>query len=152
MAGSGIARLVHRNRRSSGFTLMEVVVVVVIVGILMSIALPAYQGSMLKGRRADAKAGLMDAANRQERLMLDRRTYTDDMEDLGFEEDPMITEEGHYSVAAAACADGDITTCYVLTATPVAGGVQEADTKCTSLILDSTGEKTATGTAEAECW
>jgi type IV pilus assembly protein PilE len=141
-----------RKRRNSGFTLIEVVIVVVMLGVLMSIALPAYQDSMRKGRRADAKAGLMDAANRQERLMLDRRTYTDDMEDLGFEDDPMLTEEQYYSIDAEACADGTIATCYVLTATPVAGGVQEEDTKCTSLILDSTGAKTATGTLQAECW
>jgi len=101
---------------------------------------------------ADAKAGLMDAANRQERLMLDRRTYTDDMEDLGFDDDPMLTEEQYYSIDAEACADGTIATCYVLTATPVVGGVQEEDTKCTSLILDSTGAKTAEGTLETECW
>ncbi len=79
-----------------GFTLIELVIVIVIVGILMAVALPGYQESMRKGRRADAKAGLMDAVNRQERFMLDRSAYTRDMDELGFGADPMISEEGHY--------------------------------------------------------
>ncbi len=140
------------SAHSTGFTLIELVIVIVIVGILMAVALPGYQESMRKGRRADAKAGLMDAANRQERFMLDRSTYTDDLTELGFGDDPMITEEGHYSVVAAACAAETIATCYVLTATPVVGGAQADDAKCTTFILDSTGAKTATGSAAAECW
>ncbi len=140
-------------RRCSGFTLIELVMVIVIVGILMAVALPGYQESMSKGRRADAKAGLMDAANRQERFMLDRSTYTEDMTQLGFGADPMVSEEGHYTVDVetpdTAC---PIATCYILTATPVAGGAQADDAKCTSFTVDSTGAKTATGSAAAECW
>ena len=142
----------QRERRSAGFTLIELVIAVIIAGILTSIALPAYQDSMRKGRRADAKAGLMTAANRQESLMLDRKTYTTNMTVLGFTENPMISEKGHYSIAAAACAGGTIATCYVLTATPVAGGAQDGDARCTTIKLDSTGAKTATGSANTQCW
>ena len=53
-----------RNGLSSGFTLIELVIVIVIVSILMAVALPGFQDAMRKGRRADAKEGLMDAANR----------------------------------------------------------------------------------------
>jgi type IV pilus assembly protein PilE len=142
----------QRERRSAGFTLIEMVIIVIIVGILTSIALPAYQDSMRKGRRADAKAALMTAANRQESLMLDRKTYTTNMVDLGFTQSPMLSENGHYSIAAAACAGGTIANCYMLTATPVADGAQDGDARCTTIKLDSTGAKTATGSANTECW
>lgn len=148
--GPALQRL---SRRTRGFTLIEVMIVIVIVAILVSIALPAYQESMNKGRRADAKSGLMDAANRLERFMLDRNTYTDTMTDLGFGADPAVSEEGYYSfdvvAPTAACPIGS---CYVLEAIPVAGGIQADDGKCTKFILASTGAKTAEGSAAAECW
>lgn len=138
--------------KAAGFTLMEVMIVVVIVGILMAVAVPAYNSSLEKGRRADAKAALLDAANRQEQFMLDRSTYTLNMTELGFGADPMVSEEGNYTVDAAACATATIQRCYVLTATPVANGAQANDSRCTSFILDSTGAKTATGSDLNNCW
>lgn len=142
-----------RVSRAAGFTLIELVIVIVIVGILASIALPAYQDSLRKGRRADAKSGLMDAANRQERFMLDRGTYTDDMTQLGFGADPFITEETYYSVdLEAPDPNCPIGTCYTLKATPVVGGIQTEDAHCTSFTLKSTGAKTATGTQADKCW
>ena len=131
---------------------MEVMIVVVIVGILLAVALPGYQNSLEKGRRGDAKAALLDVANRQEQFMLDRSTYTENMVDLGFGADPMVSAEQYYNVDAAACVSGNITRCYVLTATPVAGGAQSNDGRCTTLILDSTGAKTATGSDLNNCW
>jgi len=136
----------------AGFTLIELMIVVAIVAILVGIALPSYQRSVQKGLRSDAKAGLLDAANRQESLTLDRNTYTTDMTVLGFAADPMITEEGHYSVAAAACDGGVIATCYKLTATPVPSSPQAKDLRCTSFVLESSGAKSATGTTADECW
>ncbi len=137
---------------SSGFTLIEVMIAIVVVAILMAVALPAYQESIQKGRRSDAMSALMDAANRQEQYFLDYRTYTADMEDLGFGDDPMESEEGHYTVDAAACGGGSLATCYELTATPVATSPQADDLRCTSFTLTSAGVKTATGTAANQCW
>jgi type IV pilus assembly protein PilE len=140
-------------KRSRGFTLIEVIIVIVIVGILMAVALPGYQDSMRKGRRADAKAALMDAANRQEGLMLDRSTYTLDMAELGLGSEPVKSAEGHYFIdAEPEDANCPIATCYVLTATPVPGGAQADDSRCTSFSVTSAGAKTATGSAGSECW
>ncbi|MEM1110595.1 MAG: type IV pilin protein [Pseudomonadota bacterium] len=144
------------SRRSvmTGFTLIELLIVIVVVGILAFVALPGYQDAMEKGRRADAHKALMDAANRQEQFMLDRSSYTADMTALGFSADPMVSDDGYYSVdrvAATNCAL-TATTCYVLRATPVAGSVQSRDGNCTSLTLDSRGARSATGANASECW
>lgn len=151
MTPLGTTRL-KPSQTSGGFTLIEVMIVVVLVGILMGIALPAYQNSMQKGRRSDAMAALLDVANRQEQYMLDRGTYTLDMTDLGFSADPFDSEEGHYSIDAANCAVGDISRCFVLSATPKAGSPQSDDARCTRFFLGSDGSKTAAGTDLDNCW
>ena len=140
------------GRRNAGFTLIEVMIVVVIVSILVAVALPAYQGSLQKGRRSDAMSSLLDAANRQQQFMLDQGSYSDDMTELGYGADPWVTEEGHYSISAASCSGGAIGNCFELTATPQAGSPQAKDARCTSFKLDSFGVRSATGPTATECW
>lgn len=149
MIGLSRSRRAAGLGNAAGFSLIELMIVVVVVGIMFTIALPAYQNSMLKSKRADGKAALMDAANRQERLILDRSTYTIDMAQLGFSANPMISPDGNYSVAAAACSGGAITSCYKLTATAIAG--QAKDSKCQTLTLDYKGAKESTPSAN-DCW
>ncbi len=139
-------------RSHSGFTLLEVMIVIVIIGVIATIALPAYQNSVRKAHRSDAKAGLMAVAGRMEQYILDRSTYTYDMEELGYADDPMITEEGHYTIDAEACTGGSEATCYELTATPQSTSPQASDAQCTTFMLSYTGAKTATGSNADECW
>lgn len=141
------------GNRQAGFTLIETMIVVVIVAILVGVALPSYQSSLIKGRRADAKAALLDASNRQEQYMLDHSTYADDLDNLQYG-DPAVSSEGYYVLSVLPCAaPGTIANCYVLTATPETGGVQEDDTLCANFILASDGDQTVSGTLDDnECW
>ena len=68
--------------RIRGFTLIEMMIVVVVVGILAAIALPAYQEQVRKSRRATAEAHLMDVAARQQQFLLDNRRYATDLATL----------------------------------------------------------------------
>src|SRR5690348_9225695 len=60
-----------------GFTLLELMIAVLIVGILAAIALPSYQQYMIRGRRAAAKSAMMDIANREQQMLIANRVYSD---------------------------------------------------------------------------
>lgn len=141
-----------RLSRSPGVTLIELIIAVAVLGILVGIALPSYLAHVTKSRRTDAINALMEAASRQEQLVLDRASYTLDMKALGYAADPAQSPEGYYTFDATAGTCGSIARCYVLTARPVAGKSQEKDTACTSFSLSSAGEQTATGTLGNLCW
>lgn len=137
------ARQFHTPAFSSGFTIIELMIVVVIVGILSMIALPSFQASMLKGKRTDAKATLVDAASRMEQYYLDNKQYTATITAIGT---PATSPEGHYTMSVtAATAACPIASCYELVAT--AQGGQTDDTGCTVMKLNSVGLKTPTA-----CW
>ncbi|MCP4412131.1 MAG: type IV pilin protein [Gammaproteobacteria bacterium] len=141
-------------RAEQGFTLIELMIVVVVVSVLVAIALPSYTEYVNKGRRSDAMSALLDTANRQEQFMLDRNTYTKDMTQLyiNLQAEPLISTEGHYTIDAEEGETGNILTSYALTATPLATSPQNDDAKCESFRLTSTGEKTARGELGNDCW
>jgi type IV pilus assembly protein PilE len=129
----------------SGFTLIEVMITVVIVGILASIAYPSYTKFVAKGARADALAGLMNVANRQEQYYLDHKTFTKNMKKLGFSVDGdgnFVVENGFYKIDATVANDNR----YTIEAK--ANDIQKArDSACTSIMITSDGEKTP-----SDCW
>ena len=141
-----------RRSNLKGFTLIELLIVIAILGVLTSIALPAYQNSILRSNRAEAKSELLQVASDQERYFSNFNTYVDDATPLNT---PVVadrdrtTQNGLYAISVAACGGGAITNCFVATAT--AQGDQAADA-CATLTVSNTGARGATGDTTAECW
>ena len=123
-------------------------IVVVIVGILTSIAYPGYLEYTRRAKRAEAKALLSDIAARQERFYFDNNTYADNTTKLGFPAGDVFSAERHYKATVAAM-NASFATGYITTATLAAG----SDPKCGNLTLDSSGTKGSSVSANAaECW
>ena len=133
--------------RASGFTLIELMITLAIVAILAAIAVPAYNDQVRKGRRAGAKALLMDIAGRQERYYTANSTYADTLAKLGLTT-TASTNDGSYLVSVAPDAGG-IALGFVLTAT-----LQGAftDPKCGNLSMAATGAKTTAVLPGTGCW
>jgi len=141
-----------RQASHNGFTLIELLIVVAIMGVLASLALPAYQNSVLRAGRSEAKTELLQVASDQERHFSNFNTYVDDATPLNT---PVVanrdrtTQNAFYAISVAACGGGAITNCFLATAT--AQNAQTADT-CTTLTITSTGARGATGDTTNECW
>lgn len=133
-----------------GFTLIELMIVVVIVAILAAVAFPSYQRYIQKTQRVDARETLMRMATIQERFFFQNSRYTTNLDDLGGDTSP----EGWYTISISDIDDCTATVCnsYTLTATPVSPGPQSGDVRCTSLSIDETLAQTATGSDADNCW
>ncbi|WP_305080708.1 type IV pilin protein [Microbulbifer sediminum] len=138
------------KKTESGFTLIELMVVVAIIGIIGAIAYPSYMESVRKSNRADAKAVINDVAQRLQRCYTAYSAYDDANCTVAGDitgGSTITSPEGMYTIAGVLNP-----TTYSLTATPVAGTVQANDAKCTSFTLDQTGLRGATGSDAANCW
>jgi type IV pilus assembly protein PilE len=149
-----------------GFTLIEVMVVVVIVAILASAVYPSYLDHLIKSKRAAAQGFMMSVANKEEQIMLDYRCYVPVAGNADFPKDPAGTPPGlnltvpanvssHYDidVVTSACPIATGTApFYTITATPTSPA-QTKDLKCAKLTLNQTGNKGITGTGSVQtCW
>ncbi|MBS0578664.1 MAG: prepilin-type N-terminal cleavage/methylation domain-containing protein [Proteobacteria bacterium] len=155
------------QRLTRGFTLVELMIVVVIASILLSVAVPSYITSMRKSRRSDAKTALLDLAGREERyLSTNPAGYSNTPADLGLAgigvANPIGTSQYYYISAICVTAAGAASACppstlsgpsFLITVLPMAGTTQAGDTQCTSFSVDSGGRQFSTGTlATAQCW
>ena len=157
-------RTAARSSRPDGFSLIELMVVVVIAAILFAIAVPSYMTFIRQSRRTEAKTAVLDLAGREERfLSTNPAGYTANPANLGYTAFGVPIGNGYYqltvcSPATVACAPNPpAAPSYSIMATPVAGQSQVNDAPCTSFSVDSTGRQYATGTGGAAvatpyCW
>ena len=137
------------RNRTRGFTLLEVMIVVVIVGVLAAIALPAYQSQVRKSNRSAAQQFMQDVALREQQIMMDQRGYVSVTGTAYFGNKPSDTNPG-VGLAAPSSTTGkytfvvtrDNTTTppsYTITAT--AAGSQDKDASLNKMSLDHLGER-----------
>jgi type IV pilus assembly protein PilE len=116
-----------------GFSLIELLIVVAIVGILAAVAYPNYTSYVLRSRRADATAALTAIVQAQERYRGNRSSFSSSLADLKVN---VAAITNHYDVSITNL-DGveDLVSGYVVTATPARGSPQQNDKDCQSLSI-----------------
>ena len=141
------------NKNSRGFTLVEMSIVVAIVAVLSSIAIPTYQSAVNKARRADALVALMDVHLAQSRFRANNAVYGN-LSEIGTRP---TSPSGHYAIDVSAATPAG----FVVLAT--ASGAQRADSNCgvMKLTVDganvayASGRDTSAGNdnaANKRCW
>lgn len=164
-------------RNNSGFTLIEMMIVVAVIGILAAVAYPSYQDSILKGRRAQARTALMELQQQQERYMTQFNCYLPFSTNASFVASISVgcdgkasskpstvpfkffsgenTVQAAYRLSARACTSNNVSfainECIELVATPI-----KADPMVGELTINSNGVKGCTGSVRSSnfslCW
>ncbi|MBL4711913.1 MAG: type IV pilin protein [Gammaproteobacteria bacterium] len=128
----------YKYKLNKGFTLIELMIVIAIIGVLATVGYPSYISSVQKSQRADAIHALMDESGRMEEFYMNNDTYT------GSSVANAASSEGLYTMSVVVPASGLM---FTLTATPVA-----TDPLCGNLTYDSLGRKGVSVGTVANCW
>jgi len=145
------------SRRQHGFTLVELLVVVMITAILAAVAVPVYKQQIRKSRRTEAKTAILDLASREERMFSTRNSYAPNpatlATDLGYATLPVAVGGGYYQLNVIATP-----TTFVAQAIPVTVD-QQADTQCQLFQVDNVGRQSTNSAPDGSgsdttstCW
>jgi type IV pilus assembly protein PilE len=136
----------HKSHTFTGYTLIELLITVVILGVLTALAVPAFNQNLQSARRADARVALLQISNEMEKFYSNNLEYTSDLSELGFNETSgeFLSPDGYYLLSVATDAGK-----YLVTAHAKPGSPQASDTDCSWFSLDSIGAEDASG---EDCW
>lgn len=147
-------RIQHLAAGARGFTLIEMMITVAIVGILAAIAFPSYTSYVAKGNRAEGRAAVMKMLQDQERWFTQKNTYVAIDATLAtgavlknFSGDSRATSK--YFVGARQCGTTALNQCVEVFAVPQFGG---GDSQVGTLTSQSTGARGCTGSQTTLCW
>ena len=162
-----------KPRAVRGFTIIELLIVIVVISILAALAIPSYREYVMRTNRTVAKVALQDLLTRQESYSVDHKVYAADFDRLGVPGSgansvAYVTTDGvisrnvanavysfalkkHTGSSVGTCVfdDNPTATGFSLTATPISSNT---DTKCGTLCLTSSGDRGANPGVVADCW
>jgi type IV pilus assembly protein PilE len=134
--------LYANGKKQLGFTLVELLITVSIIGILAAVAYPSYTDFVLRSNRSEAQRELLRYANIQEQVFVDSRSYAANMTGLGEGTATITTESGNYIISVQA------NTATTFTLQAVAQNNQTNDSACTPLTVNEIGVRNLV----ALCW
>ena len=153
-------------KAQQGFTLLELMVVLVIVAVIAAFAYPSYMNSVQKSRRTDAFTSLNEIAHLQEEYFIRNRSYAKELKQLGYSDNTIDSEKKEYDISMSAepsgCSGNSTLVCqsFEVSAVPNTQAGQPTgqakDENCQVLILNNQGRKTAKDKSDndstQQCW
>ena len=137
--------------KNKGFTLIELMIVVAILGILAAVALPSYTSYVIRSKRTECRAAIMQVMQQQERYFTQQNTYlaytnsATSIPMLQFSGDSLVNSA--CTLASATCSGSTVSACVVVTGTP-----RYTDPVVADITMQSDGTKGCSGSDQTKCW